>query len=163
MSRLAPLLAAALLITTLAACGATPTLDEDGSDRTSPDTAHPEEAATGAGGTDDAEVGVDEGIGNGRDDGPADTGDLHAEIAAARTLLGAEQAEVIAADRVTWPDGSIGCPDPDMMYTMALVEGYRIVLDDDGTQVTLHGADGQPPFRCDTPSSPAGPDGVQDR
>jgi hypothetical protein len=27
---------------------------------------------------------------------------------------------------VTWPDGSLGCPQPGVNYTMALVPGYRI-------------------------------------
>ena len=29
---------------------------------------------------------------------------------------------------VTWPDGSLGCPEPDMMYTQVLVEGYRVII-----------------------------------
>ncbi len=32
------------------------------------------------------------------------------------------------AEAVTWPDGSLGCPVPGEMYTMALVEGYWIQL-----------------------------------
>lgn len=48
----------------------------------------------------------------------------------AAELTGAPPAafSVIAAESVTWPDGSIGCPRPGMMYTQALVPGYRIVL-----------------------------------
>lgn len=33
-------------------------------------------------------------------------------------------------ESVTWRDGSLGCPQPGMMYTMALVPGYRFVLTD---------------------------------
>jgi hypothetical protein len=111
--------------------------------------------------SDDAEIGVDEGIGNGRDDGPADTGDLGAEIALARELLG-EDAEAVVAERVTWSDGSLGCPEPDMLYTQALVEGYRIVLLTEEGEVAFHGADGEPPIRCDDPQEPL-QDGVVDR
>jgi hypothetical protein len=111
--------------------------------------------------SDDAELGVDEGIGNGRDDGPADTGDLGAELALARELLG-EDAEAVVAERVTWSDGSLGCPEPDMMYTQALVEGYRIVLLTDEGEVAFHGASGEPPIRCDDPQEPL-EDGVVDR
>ncbi len=34
--------------------------------------------------------------------------------------------QVISAEAVTWPDGSLGCPAPGGMYTMAQVPGYRI-------------------------------------
>jgi hypothetical protein len=36
--------------------------------------------------------------------------------------------EVIRAEAVTWPDGSLGCPQPGMMYIQVLVEGYWIVV-----------------------------------
>jgi hypothetical protein len=66
-----------------------------------------------------------------------------------------EAIEVIVAEEVTWSDGSIGCPEPDGMYTQALVEGYRIVLDVAGEEVHYHGARGEPPFRCEDPQPPA--------
>jgi hypothetical protein len=34
---------------------------------------------------------------------------------------------LVRAERVTWPDGSLGCPEPGRMYTQALVPGYRLV------------------------------------
>jgi hypothetical protein len=49
--------------------------------------------------------------------------DLLERLDAGREAIAVEQAE-----RVIWPDGSIGCPQPGMMYTQALVPGYRIVL-----------------------------------
>lgn len=61
---------------------------------------------------------------------------------------------LVVAEPVVWPDGSIGCPEPGMMYTQALVEGYRIVLEVDGEEVVYHGAGNEPPFRCDTPAEP---------
>jgi hypothetical protein len=33
---------------------------------------------------------------------------------------------LIRAESVIWPDGSLGCPQPGMMYTQALVEGYWV-------------------------------------
>ncbi len=36
---------------------------------------------------------------------------------------------LVRAQAVTWSDGSLGCPEPGMSYTQALVEGYWIVLD----------------------------------
>ena len=44
--------------------------------------------------------------------------------------IGADR-EAIVVERsgaVIWRDGSLGCPQPDMMYTQALVPGYQIVL-----------------------------------
>jgi hypothetical protein len=64
------------------------------------------------------------------------------------------EIEVVSAEEVTWPDGALGCPEPDGMYTQALVEGYRIVLQVDGDEVHYHGARGEPPFRCEDPQPP---------
>jgi hypothetical protein len=50
--------------------------------------------------------------------------DLDGRLAAAK-LTGT--VRVLAAESVTWSDGSLGCPDPGMSYTMALVPGYRVV------------------------------------
>ena len=36
--------------------------------------------------------------------------------------------ELVSAEAVTWPDGSLGCPKPGMGYTQALVPGHRILL-----------------------------------
>jgi hypothetical protein len=43
-----------------------------------------------------------------------------------RTGLAKSALVVEDAVAVTWPDGSLGCPQPGMMYTQALVPGYRI-------------------------------------
>ncbi len=39
-----------------------------------------------------------------------------------------EELEIIGAEAVVWPDGSLGCGKPDQTYTQASVRGYRIVL-----------------------------------
>ncbi len=36
--------------------------------------------------------------------------------------------EVLKSEAVVWPDGSLGCPQPGMMYTQAIVSGYHLVL-----------------------------------
>jgi len=46
--------------------------------------------------------------------------------AARRTGREASTLKVISSEAVTWPDGSLGCPEPGKLYTMALVPGYRI-------------------------------------
>jgi len=48
--------------------------------------------------------------------------------AAKRTGLERSRLVVESAAAVTWADGSIGCPEPGMNYTMALVPGYRIIV-----------------------------------
>ena len=46
--------------------------------------------------------------------------------AARRSGVDASRVRVIEAGAVTWSDGSLGCPEPDRMYTQALVPGFRI-------------------------------------
>jgi len=46
--------------------------------------------------------------------------------AAKVTGFAASELMVESAAQVTWSDGSLGCPQPDMAYTQALVPGYRI-------------------------------------
>lgn len=43
---------------------------------------------------------------------------------------GAERSavEVVKSEAVEWSDGSLGCPQPDMMYTQAIVPGYHVIL-----------------------------------
>lgn len=52
-------------------------------------------------------------------------------IADASDRTGVEPAAIVTvqAQVVTWPDGSLGCPEPDVAYTQALVPGYWVVLD----------------------------------
>jgi hypothetical protein len=40
-----------------------------------------------------------------------------------------EQLVILRAEPVVWNDGSLGCPEPEMMYTQALVNGYWVVID----------------------------------
>lgn len=65
--------------------------------------------------------------------------------------LSAEDLTVLSAAAVTWPDGSLGCPEPGMIYTQQLVEGYRILVATPNGEVAFHGANGDTPFRCDNP------------
>jgi len=63
------------------------------------------------------------------------TGEVPAEVlaelvadAAQRTATEAAAVDVIQAEAVTWNDGSLGCPEPGMFYTQALVDGYQVIL-----------------------------------
>ncbi len=44
------------------------------------------------------------------------------------TGVAASAMTVLRAEAVTWPDGSLGCPDPGMQYTQALVPGYWVEI-----------------------------------
>jgi hypothetical protein len=81
-----------------------------------------------------------------------------------RTSLAREDIEVIVAEPVTWPDGSLGCPQPGMMYTQALVPGYRVVLRAGGEELNYHAGRGGTPSFCPaehvTPPSGAGEDRI---
>jgi hypothetical protein len=74
------------------------------------------------------------------------------EDAARRTGADPATAKILRAEAVTWSDGSLGCPEPGMFYTQALVDGYWVVVELGGTtldyRVGAHGA-----FRlCEEPS-----------
>lgn len=45
---------------------------------------------------------------------------------AQRSGLPVSALRVDRAEAVTWRDGSLGCPQPGMAYTQALVPGYRV-------------------------------------
>ena len=53
--------------------------------------------------------------------------------AAQRADVAAGAVKILAVESVTWADGSLGCPEPGMMYTQALVRGYRVRVDAAGT------------------------------
>jgi hypothetical protein len=55
---------------------------------------------------------------------------------------------VISAESVVWPDGSLGCPIPDMRYTQVQVEGALIVLSVDGGIYNYHSGANRGPFLC---------------
>jgi hypothetical protein len=48
--------------------------------------------------------------------------------AAERAGVPADQLEIVTAAAVTFNDGSLGCPEPGMLYTQALVDGYHVVV-----------------------------------
>jgi hypothetical protein len=67
--------------------------------------------------------------------------------AARRTGLKRTELEVLSAEAVTWSDGSLGCPQPGMMYTQALVPGFRIRIRAGAETLDYHaGGRGAPTF-----------------
>lgn len=62
--------------------------------------------------------------------------------------------EVITAEAVTWPDGALGCPQPDQMYTQALAPGYRVVVEIDGEELHFHASESGEFAFCADPQPP---------
>lgn len=71
---------------------------------------------------------------------------------AAHLSVDMAEIDVMKAQNVAWRDGSLGCPEPGMMYTQVIINGTKIVLSVDGEEYHYHaGADGEP-FLCDNPN-----------
>ena len=68
--------------------------------------------------------------------------------AARRTGIDAAALKVASAERVTWLDGSLGCPEPDLLYTQALVPGYRIRIEAGGETLDYHAGTRGAPQLC---------------
>ena len=66
---------------------------------------------------------------------PADVLDPLLDDAASRTGATRDTITVVDAAAVAWPTGALGCPRPGVMYTQALVRGWRVVLLAAGTRI----------------------------
>ncbi|MFA9443835.1 hypothetical protein [Egicoccus sp. AB-alg6-2] len=99
--------------------------------------------------------------GDGMSDHEAADGAVRLAVADAAERTGVDEREVrvVLDEAVTWPDGSLGCPQPDQFYTQALVEGYRIVVEADGRTLHYHGRQGGDPAYCAEPQDPVAGDG----
>ena len=63
-----------------------------------------------------------------------------------------DQITVVSVEAVVWPDASLGCPQPGMMYAQVLQDGMRIVLSVDGVEYAYHSGETQAPFLCENPA-----------
>jgi len=83
---------------------------------------------------------------------PADK--VAAAIADLARRTGADPAAItiVSAEAVTWNDGALGCPQPGMAYTQALVDGYRLILSLNGVTYAYHAAVRGDFFYCERPA-----------
>src|SRR5215203_2611853 len=58
--------------------------------------------------------------------------------AATRQGVDASVVEVASLSAVEWTDGSLGCPEPGMAYTQALVQGELLILRVGGARLQYH-------------------------
>lgn len=65
-----------------------------------------------------------------------------------RKSIDREQITVVAVESVKWPDTSLGCPQPGMMYAQVITPGYRILLSYDGQIYEYHSDQGTRVVYC---------------
>ena len=63
---------------------------------------------------------------------------LAQEDLARRLDLSPEAIEVLSVEAVDWPDTSLGCPQPGMMYAQVITPGFRLVLEAEGQIYHYH-------------------------
>ena len=134
----------------LAACGApqptTDEPDEPGVDQPQPDEA-PDDTDPNDTARDDERTTLEEEL---------RVAERHAvQLAIEEHEVDVAAVTVVEAEAVIWPDGALGCPQEGEMYTQALEDGFRVVLDVDGAEVYYHAGEPDAPFRCDDPQEPA--------
>ena len=74
-------------------------------------------------------------------------------VADAAASLGVDPSavKVISAEARTYGDSSLGCPRPGEMYTQAVVDGYQVIVEVNGTRLDYRGS-GPGRFRiCENP------------
>ena len=60
-------------------------------------------------------------------------------------------ATVVTAEAVEWPDGSLGCPERDMMYTQVITPGYHVVISAGGVEYDYRATDAGQVRLCKAP------------
>jgi hypothetical protein len=59
-----------------------------------------------------------------------------------------DQIVTAKVEPATWPDASLGCPQPDMAYAQILTPGFLINLEVDGKQYPYHTDEGESIILC---------------
>jgi hypothetical protein len=75
--------------------------------------------------------------------------DLAKKLSITTTLI-----NVLEAKEVTWPDSSLGCPQPGMAYADVLTPGYLIILNANDYAYEYHTSKNTDIFFCENPTPP---------
>ena len=67
---------------------------------------------------------------------------------ASRLKIDASKIDTVSAQAMSWPDGSLGCPQPGMVYTQVMVDGSLIQLSVNGMAYSYHSGGSRAPFLC---------------
>lgn len=70
------------------------------------------------------------------------------EDLAARLGVAEGDIEMIEVRSVSWPDGSLGCPEEGKLYAQVVIEGTQILLGVDERIFDYHAGDDGDPFLC---------------
>jgi len=78
--------------------------------------------------------------------------------------LSAAALTLVSVEQVTWPDTSLGCPQPDMTYAQVLTPGWRVVfVDENGQKYNVHTAEKREYFViCESSAEAAAPSSYED-
>ena len=100
---------------------------------------------------------------------PLVTGEVPAELLDAlktdlieRTGTTLDEIKVLQAQVMIWSDGSLGCPQPGVLYTQALVNGYWVILEVGDQLYDYRLADTGYFFLCQSEFPAAAPQGTPD-
>lgn len=73
---------------------------------------------------------------------------------AQRLSISISQINLVDAKEVVWPNSSLGCPQPGMVYAEVLTPGYLIILNADDKEYEYHASKGTYVVYCDNPTPP---------
>ena len=65
--------------------------------------------------------------------------------------------KLVTAIKATWPDSSLGCPQPGIAYSQVLTDGFLIRLEADGNVYEYHTDANEQVFFCENPEFPVIP------
>ncbi len=68
---------------------------------------------------------------------------------AERLDITTDEITLVSAEAVVWPDASLGCPQPDMLYRQVPEDGALIILRVDDREYEYHSGGGRDPFLCE--------------
>jgi hypothetical protein len=60
-----------------------------------------------------------------------------------------DEIREVSVEAVEWPDTSLGCPQPGMMYAQVITPGFKVVLAAKGQTVEYHTDSGRRVVSCD--------------
>jgi hypothetical protein len=67
---------------------------------------------------------------------------------AEKLKLPIEAIRLVSVEAVEWPDTSLGCPQPGMMYAQVITPGFRVVLAAKDQTVEYHADAGRRVVSC---------------
>jgi hypothetical protein len=76
------------------------------------------------------------------------------EDLAKRLELSVDKIELVEWKAVTWPDSSLGCPEPGQNYLPVLQDGYLMRFQAEDKVFQYHSGEDYAPFYCERPQEP---------